>query len=86
MIASYMPEKPAAAWSIEQTVDYFLERMAARDFYVLCPDNEVAPERDGHRLEWSTQDVILDRPALSRWHPDFQAEFGEFENLTEGPN
>lgn len=86
MIASFMPEKPAAAWTSEQTVDYFLERMAAGDFYVLCPDNEVNPERDRRRLEWSMQDVILNRPALSRWHPDFKEEFGEFENLTEGSN
>ncbi|MGB5705536.1 MAG: SDR family NAD(P)-dependent oxidoreductase [Arenicellales bacterium] len=86
MIASFMPEKPAAAWTSEQTVDYFLERMAAGDFYVLCPDNEVNPERDRRRLEWSMQDVILNRPALSRWHPDFKEEFGEFENFTEGSN
>ncbi len=86
MIASFMPEKPAAAWTSEQTVDYFLERMAAGDFYVLCPDNEVNPERDRRRLEWSMQDVILNRPALSRWHPDFKEEFHEFENLTEGSN
>ena len=60
--------------------------MAAGDFYVLCPDNEVTPERDRRRLEWSMQDIILNRPALSRWHPDFKEEFGEFENSTEGSN
>ncbi len=83
MIASFMPEKPAAAWSSEQTVDYFLERMAEGDFYVLCPDNEVTPERDRRRLQWSAQDVIQNRPPLSRWHPEFKEAFGKFEKPTE---
>src|SRR4051794_23437245 len=33
-------EKPAGAWTPEQTVDFMLERVAAGDFYVLCPDND----------------------------------------------
>ena len=86
MIASFMPEKPAAAWTSEQTVDYFLERIVAGDFYVLCPDNDVTPKRDQRRLEWSMQDVFQNRPALSRWHPEFKEQFSEFENLTEVSN
>ncbi len=34
-------EKPAAAWTPEQTVDFMLERIEAGDFYILCPDNDV---------------------------------------------
>ncbi len=82
MIASFIPEKPAGAWTSEQTVDFFLERIAAGDFYVLCPDNDVSPMRDHRRLEWSLQDVVQNRPALSRWHAEYKDEFVEFENST----
>jgi len=79
MIQRVMPEKPASAWTSEQTVDWFLERMAAGDFYILVPDNDVDRTRDGRRVEWSARDVIENRPALSRWHPDFAEAFAAFE-------
>src|ERR1700686_3620639 len=31
-------EKPAGAWTPEQTVDFMIERVEAGDFYILCPD------------------------------------------------
>ena len=71
-------EKPAAAWWPEQVVDELLARMAANDFYVICPDNDVTPQMDQLRMQWNTDDMILNRPALSRWHPDFAYAFAEF--------
>lgn len=79
MIASFMPEKPAAAWTSEQTVDYFISRMANGDFYILCPDNDVDETRDRKRSEWAARDVAENRPALSRWHPDHADAFAAFE-------
>ncbi|MEM7270760.1 MAG: SDR family NAD(P)-dependent oxidoreductase [Pseudomonadota bacterium] len=79
MIASFMPEKPAAAWTSEEAVDYFLSRMANGDFYILCPDNDVDETRDGRRVTWAAQDVAQNRPALSRWHPDHADAFAAFE-------
>lgn len=79
MIASFMPEKPAAAWTSEQTVDHLLTRMAAGDFYILCPDNDVTPERDQRRIAWALGDILENRPALSRWHPDYADAFAGFE-------
>ena len=79
MVAKILPEKPPAAWTSEQTVDYMLERLAAGDFYILCPDNDVSPERDARRVAWSAGDIIENRPALSRWHPDFAEAFAAFE-------
>ncbi|MEM9061459.1 MAG: SDR family NAD(P)-dependent oxidoreductase [Pseudomonadota bacterium] len=79
MIARVMPEKPAAAWTSEQCVDYFLDRLTEGDFYILCPDNDVDRARDGRRVEWSARDVIENRPALSRWHPDYADAFAAFE-------
>ncbi|MGE5156651.1 MAG: SDR family NAD(P)-dependent oxidoreductase, partial [Gemmatimonas sp.] len=39
-------EKPAAAWTPEQTVDFMLQRLEAGDFYILCPDNDVPRSLD----------------------------------------
>ena len=79
MIAAVMPEKPAAAWTSEQTVDHMIDRMSAGDFYILCPDNDVDATRDHRRVYWAAHDIIENRPALSRWHPDFAADFADYE-------
>ncbi|WP_082173576.1 SDR family NAD(P)-dependent oxidoreductase [Methylobacterium platani] len=68
-------EKPAGAWTPEETVAFLLEKMAEGDFYILCPDNETTREMDEKRMRWSSDDVIRNRPALSRWHPDHKAAF-----------
>jgi NAD(P)-dependent dehydrogenase (short-subunit alcohol dehydrogenase family) len=71
-------EKPAAAWTPEQTADFMFERLAAGDFYILCPDNDVPRALDERRMLWAIGDVVENRPALSRWHPDYAAAFDEF--------
>ena len=71
-------EKPAGAWTPEQTVDFMLARIAAGDFYILCPDNEVTRDLDEKRILWAAQDIIENRPPLSRWHPDFGPRFADF--------
>ncbi len=79
MIASFLPEKPDAAWTSEQAVEHLFARASAGDFYVLCPDNEVTPEIDARRIAWAAQDVAENRPPLSRWHQDFADRFKKFE-------
>ncbi|EJN05568.1 SDR family NAD(P)-dependent oxidoreductase [Phyllobacterium sp. YR531] len=71
-------EKPAGAWTSEQTVDFLLESISAGDFYILCPDNDVVRSLDEKRILWAADDIIQNRPPLSRWHPDFEAEFSDF--------
>ncbi|RAK51005.1 SDR family NAD(P)-dependent oxidoreductase [Phenylobacterium deserti] len=68
-------EKPAGAWTGEQVVDFMLASLARGDFYILCPDNNVTREMDEKRMAWAMGDVIENRPALSRWHPDFTDAF-----------
>ncbi len=68
-------EKPAGAWTPEEAVDFMIARLAAGDFYILCPDNDVTPEMDRKRIAWAAGDLIENRPALSRWHPDYKAAF-----------
>jgi NAD(P)-dependent dehydrogenase (short-subunit alcohol dehydrogenase family) len=69
------PEKPTGAWTGEQVADLMLDRVAAGDFYILCPDNETTPEQDAKRIAWAAGDLIENRPALSRWHPDYAEAF-----------
>lgn len=78
MTARRLPEKPSAAWTPEQVVDKLLESLARRDFYILCPDNETSPEQDAKRMLWAAGDIIENRPALSRWHPDWKEAFARY--------
>ncbi len=71
-------EKPAGAWTPEQTVDFMIERVSAGDFYILCPDNDVPRKLDERRILWAAGDIIENRPALSRWHPEYAAAFAAF--------
>lgn len=71
-------EKPAAAWTAEQVVDFMLEGIAAGDFYILCPDNAVDRATDEKRIRWASEDIIFNRPALSRWHPDYESAFARY--------
>ncbi len=71
-------EKPAGAWTPEETVDVLLAGLARGDFYILCPDNETTREQDAKRIAWAAGDIIENRPALSRWHPDYAEAFRVF--------
>jgi hypothetical protein len=71
-------DKPADAWTPEQTVDFMIERIDAGDFYILCPDNDVPRRLDERRILWAAGDIVQNRPALSRWHPDYAEAFAEF--------
>jgi len=68
-------EKPEAAWTADEVADLLLPAMARGDFYVLCPDNDVTREMDERRITWGAGDIIHNRPALSRWHPDHAGAF-----------
>jgi NAD(P)-dependent dehydrogenase (short-subunit alcohol dehydrogenase family) len=71
-------EKPAAAWTPEQSVDFMIARIEANDFYILCPDNDVPRQLDERRILWAASDIVENRPALSRWHPDYADAFAAF--------
>ncbi|MFG1359791.1 SDR family NAD(P)-dependent oxidoreductase [Xanthobacter pseudotagetidis] len=71
-------EKPAGAWTADQTVAFMLERLEAGDFYILCPDNDVPRALDEKRIAWAAGDIIENRPPLSRWHKDYQDAFAAF--------
>lgn len=71
-------EQPAGAWDAGQVADFMLDAMARGDFYILCPDNDVTRAMDERRIAWAAGDIIHNRPALSRWHPDYAQDFALF--------
>lgn len=78
MIARFIPEKPPGAWTAEEVVDFMLESLQRGDFYIICPDHDTPRALDELRIQWHTDDMIRNRPALSRWHPDYEAEYQAF--------
>ena len=75
MTSSGRADKPEGAWTPEQTVEFLMESLARGDFYILCPDNDVARQTDEKRILWAAGDIVENRPPLSRWHPDFGQAF-----------
>jgi NAD(P)-dependent dehydrogenase (short-subunit alcohol dehydrogenase family) len=72
------PDKPAAAWTPEQTVDFMIASLERGDFYILCPDNDVPRALDEKRIAWAAGDIVENRPPLSRWHADYADKFKAF--------
>ncbi len=56
-------------------MDFMVKRLERGDFYILCPDNEVSTAMDHDRIRWAAQDITENRPALSRWHPNWSEAF-----------
>jgi hypothetical protein len=75
LTAGARTEKPAGAWTPEQTIDFMLKELRAGTFYILCPDNETSRGLDERRMAWAIGDIIENRPPLSRWHKDYAEAF-----------
>jgi NAD(P)-dependent dehydrogenase (short-subunit alcohol dehydrogenase family) len=71
-------QKPDAAWTPEQTVGFMMQSLERGDFYILCPDNDVARSVDERRILWAAGDIVENRPPLSRWHGAYGEEFKAF--------
>jgi NAD(P)-dependent dehydrogenase (short-subunit alcohol dehydrogenase family) len=78
LTAGNQTEKPAAAWTPEETVDFMMTSLGRGDFYILCPDNDVPRTLDEKRIYWAAHDIIENRPPLSRWHKDHAEAFKAF--------
>jgi hypothetical protein len=86
MTAGHRTENPAGAWTPQQTVDFMLQKLAADDFYILCPDNDVSRATDEKRILWAAGDIVENRPPLSRWHPDYAQAFASYAPPTPPRN
>ncbi len=80
LTANGRTEKPEAAWTPEQTVDFMMDSIARGDFYILCPDNDVSRDLDEKRILWAAGDIVENRPPLSRWHKDWTERFNRSLN------
>lgn len=84
LTANGRTEKPAGAWTPEETVEFMLESLVRGDFYILCPDNDVNRALDERRIAWAAGDIIENRPPLSRWHPDYADAFRTYLSIPRG--
>jgi NAD(P)-dependent dehydrogenase (short-subunit alcohol dehydrogenase family) len=71
-------EKPAGAWTADQVVEVMLDGIGNGDFYLWCVDHETTRALDARRVAWAVGDLLENRPALSRWHPDHADAFAAF--------
>ena len=78
MVEAFIPQKPPFAATAEETVDFMMTSLERGDFYILCPDNETPRPLDEKRIQWTADDIIKNRPALSRWHPEYAEAFKAF--------
>ncbi|WP_455273344.1 SDR family NAD(P)-dependent oxidoreductase [Rhizobium herbae] len=78
LTANGRTEKPVAAWTSQETVDFMMQSLENDDFYILCPDNDVDRTTDEKRILWAAGDIVENRPPLSRWHPDHADAFKAF--------
>jgi hypothetical protein len=70
--------RPPGAWTADETAGFLFESLDRGDFYILCPDNDVDRALDEKRIAWAAGDIIENRPALSRWHPDWGPAFADY--------
>lgn len=71
-------EHRQGAWKPEQVIDYMAAALQRDEFFILCPDDETSNDIDRHRILWNALDIVENRPALSRWHPEYRDAFAQF--------
>ena len=55
MTAPGRTERPPGSWTPEQVVEFMIAAMAAGDFYIICPDNDVTRDIDNRRVLWASR-------------------------------
>ncbi|GAA5837445.1 hypothetical protein JCM5353_007113 [Sporobolomyces roseus] len=75
-------KKPDAAWSAAQVAEELYSRLD--EFYIICPDNDVTWELDQARMRYNLDDILLKRPALSRWNPEYAEAYNSFAQKEVG--
>jgi len=72
--------KPADAWTSDETADFVMRRLREGSFYLVQP--EADEHADGRktrlRMTWSMEDLLKDRPPMSRWEENHKRKFEEF--------
>ncbi len=71
-------EHRQGAWLPHQVVERMVAGVRADDFYIICPDDETTEEMDSKRIMWGAEDITANRPAISRWHAQWQERAKEY--------
>jgi NAD(P)-dependent dehydrogenase (short-subunit alcohol dehydrogenase family) len=79
--AKRIPVRPAGAWSADQVAERLIQGLERNEFYILCQDSETTRDQDERRILWAAGDLVENRPALSRWHPDYKEAFEAFMRM-----
>lgn len=75
----FSEDKPqSGAWMPSQVIQFMVDELDKGRFYIICPDNDVDRETDNIRMTWTMQDITMNRPPLSRWHPEYAEQFSAF--------
>lgn len=70
--------KPDGAWSGTQVAEFLEKKMEEKQFWALCPDNDVTEEMDKKRMLWTAGDAVYGRKPLSRWRDEYKDESQEW--------
>ncbi|KAL4913650.1 hypothetical protein BDW62DRAFT_192079 [Aspergillus aurantiobrunneus] len=65
-------QKLKGAWAPSQVVGELERGLQKGSFYIICPDDDVDQALDKARMLWGCDDIIEDRPALSRWESEWK--------------
>ncbi|KAF7171141.1 hypothetical protein CNMCM5623_003570 [Aspergillus felis] len=71
-------KKMEGAWLPSQVAEELVKGMEKGSFYIVCPDNETDTALDQARMQWASDDVVEDRPALSRWEDKWKGRAEEW--------
>src|SRR5690554_3011290 len=86
MIERFLPERPRSAWAGEQAINSMRSGLDRDDFYILCLDNETPRDIDEKSTQWTVDDIVRNRPALSgrTWIPPTDLIGSRFVSLHLG--
>ncbi|KAL4881974.1 hypothetical protein BJY04DRAFT_187776 [Aspergillus karnatakaensis] len=65
-------KKMKGAWTPSQVADELEQGLNRGSFYIICPDDETDRALDAARMQWGCNDILEDRPALSRWDGEWK--------------
>ncbi|KAL4867024.1 hypothetical protein BDV12DRAFT_198627 [Aspergillus spectabilis] len=65
-------KKMQGAWAPSQVAEELDRGLQRGSFYIICSDDETDQALDGARIQWGCDDIIEDRPALSRWDEEWK--------------
>ncbi|OJJ59555.1 hypothetical protein ASPSYDRAFT_43938 [Aspergillus sydowii CBS 593.65] len=67
-------KKMKGSWAPSQVAEELERGLQNGSFYIICPDDDVDQALDKARMQWGCDDILEDRPALSRWEKEWKSK------------